>query len=88
MYLGDFTSSMDLLVSTGHYDLSTSELGLCYNSVWRCLSRLQIHKSPRPDDLRPRFLNEGSFILPIFERSVLSGRLTVIWKRANITAIK
>ena len=60
--------------------------------VKRLLSDLKVHKSPRPDGLHPRFMQELATELckplaMIFEKSIETAKLPKQWKVARVSAI-
>lgn len=68
------------------------EISFTEETVKKKLDKLKISKSPGPDSIHPRVLNELADIIAkplsiIFETSVTESRLPEDWKCANITAI-
>ena len=62
------------------------------NLVYKKLEKLKISKSPGPDGMHPRVLNEikDSLVTPfslIFQNSLRLTTLPSAWREANITAI-
>ena len=70
----------------------TDDIDITYNSVLKKLKKLKINKSPGPDAIHPRVLNNTaeSLALPlsiIFQTSLDTKTLPDEWKHANISAI-
>ena len=65
---------------------------LLVQDISNLLKSIKPFKSPGPDDIHPRILCELCDILAvplliIFKKSLLTGEVPSIWKRANVTAV-